>query len=275
MLQLLDIEYNKVKKYTTFWVILVIYATLIPLIIWGISAFHFGQEGTPMYWKGSSLFKFPVVWNGVTWIASWFNLLLGILIVLIICNDFNYRTFKQNVIDGLSKQQVIASKFLFLLALAIAVNLSFIISLLFGLVFSDGGSMFSDIYYVGIYFAQTIGYFTLAFLFSIILRKTALAIILFTLTIIINPILTGTISWAIGDNSIVQFLPINAISELTPFPLQWLTNMMSASSDPEAQKQSMEAANMVISQPIRTVVATAYIVIFVFISNLILKKRDL
>ncbi|MDG2227059.1 MAG: ABC transporter permease [Flavobacteriales bacterium] len=276
MLQLLDIEYNKVKKYTTFWVILIIYATLIPLIIWGISAFHFGQEGTPMYWKGSSLFKFPVVWNGVTWIASWFNLLLGILIVLIICNDFNYRTFKQNVIDGLSKQQVIASKFLFLLALAIAVNLyTFIISLLFGLAFSDGGSMFSDIYYVGIYFAQTVGYFTLAFLFSIILRKTALAIILFTLTIIINPILTGTISWAIGDNSIVQFLPINVISELTPFPLQWLTNMMSASSDPEAQKQSMEAANMVISQPIRTVVATAYIVIFVFISNLILKKRDL
>ncbi len=120
---------------------------------------------------------------------------------------------------------------------------------------------------------QTIGYFTLAFLFSILLRKTALAIILFTLTIILNPILTGVISLAIGDNSIVQFLPINVISELTPFPLQWLTDMMSA--NPEAQKQSMEAASMVISQPIRTVVATIYIAIFVFLSNLILKKRDL
>jgi len=49
MLHLLDIEYSKVKKYKTFWAILIIYATLIPLIIWGISALHFGQEGTPMY----------------------------------------------------------------------------------------------------------------------------------------------------------------------------------------------------------------------------------
>ena len=276
MLHLLSIEYSKVKNYTTFWVMLIIYATLIPLIIWGISVFHFGQEETPMYWEGSSVFKFPVVWNGVTWVASWFNLLLGILIVLIICNDFNYRTFKQNVIDGLSKQQVIASKFLFLIALAMAVTLyTFVISLLFGLVFSDGGSMFSDIYYVGIYFAQTIGYFTLAFLFSILLRKTALAIILFTLTIIINPILTGVISWAIGDNSIVQFLPINAISELTPFPLKWLTDMVQSNPDPESQSQVMEQVNMIISQPIRTVVATIYIAIFVFLSNLILKKRDL
>jgi ABC-2 type transport system ATP-binding protein len=40
-------------------------------------------------------------------------------------------------------------------------------------------------------------------------------------------------------------------------------------------KKSMEAARMVISQPIRTVMATIYIAIFVFLSNLILKRRDL
>lgn len=277
MLHLLGIEYSKVKNYTTFWVMLIIYAALIPLIIWGISVFHFGQEGTPMYWEGSSVFKFPVVWNGVTWVASWFNLLLGILIVLIICNDFNYRTFKQNVIDGLSKQQVIVSKFLFLIALAIAVTLyTFLLGTIIGFTFSDGGNMLDDIYYVGIYFIQTIGYFTLAFLFSILLRKTALSIIIFTLAIIVvNPLISLTISLTIGDNSIVQFFPINSISELTPFPLQWLTAMIQSNPNPEAQSQGMEQVNMIISQPIRTVVATIYIAIFVFISNLILKKRDL
>ena len=277
MLNLLGIEYSKVKNYTTFWVMLIIYATLIPLIIWGISAFHFGQEGTPMYWEGSSVFKFPVVWNGVTWVASWFNLLLGILIVLIICNDFNYRTFKQNVIDGLSKQQVIASKLLFLTALAIAVTLyTFLLGTVFGFIFSDGGNMLDDIYYVGIYFIQTIGYFTLAFLFSILLRKTALSIIIFTLAIIVvNPLISMTISLTLGDNSIVQFFPINSISELTPFPLQWLTDMVQSNPDPAAQSKGMEQVNMIISQPIRTVVATIYIAIFVFLSNLILKKRDL
>ena len=275
MLHLLGIEYSKVKNYTTFWVMLIIYAVLIPLIIWGISAFNLGQEGTPVYWEGSSVFKFPVVWNGVTYVASWFNLLLGIIIVLIISNDFNYRTFKQNVIDGLSKQQVIASKFLFLTVLASAVTLyTFLMGAIFGFIFSDEGNMFDDIYYLGIYFIQTIGYFTLAFLFSILIRKTALSIIIFTLTIIVvNPLISFTISLTIGDNSIVQFFPINSISELTPFPIQWFTDLIQ--SNPEAQSKGMEQVNLIISQPIRTVVATVYIAIFVFLSNLILKKRDL
>ena len=89
----------------------------------------------------------------------------------------------------------------------------------------------------------------------------------------INPILTGIVSLTIGDSSFVQFLPINVISELTPFPLQWLTDMMQMNPDPEAQKQGLEAASLVISQPIRTVVATLYIAIFVFLTNLILKKE--
>jgi hypothetical protein len=136
--------------------------------------------------------------------------------------------------------------------------------------------MLDGIYYLGIYFIQTIGYFTLAFLFSILLRKTALSIIIFTLAIIVvNPLISLAISLTIGDNSIVQFFPINSISELTPFPIQWLTAMIQSNSDPAAQTQGMEQVNMIISQPIRTAVAIAYIAIFVFLSNLILKKRDL
>ena len=103
-----------------------------------------------------------------------------------------------------------------------------------------------------------------------------MAIIIFTLTIIIvNPILTLVISATMGDSTLVQFLPINSISELTPFPLQWLTAMIETNPNPEAQAQGMEQVNTIISQPIRTIVAMAYITIFVFLSNSILKKRDL
>ena len=51
-----------------------------------------------------------------------------------------------------------------------------------------------------------------------------------------------TISLTIGDNSIVQFLPINSISELTPFPLQWLTDMVQSNPDPAASSKAMEQA---------------------------------
>ena len=264
MLNLLSIEYSKVKNYTTFWVMLIIYASLIPVIIWGISVFHFGQEETPMYWEGSSIFKFPVVWNGVTWVASWFNLLLGILIVLIICNDFNYRTFKQNVIDGLSKQQVIASKFLFLIALALVVTLyTFLLGTIFGFAFSDGVDMLDDIYYIGIYFIQTIGYFTMAFLLAILIKRPALSIIIYAVVIIFK-----FIFYFVLGSTISQFIPMNIFAGLTPFPiLQDQIAMM------DAQQQAEYA--IIISQSIRTIVAITYIGIFLFISNYILKKRDL
>tara|TARA_B110000285_G_scaffold205760_1_gene243782 strand:+ start:320 stop:1147 length:828 start_codon:yes stop_codon:yes gene_type:complete len=275
MLNLLSIEYSKVKNYATFWVILIIYAILIPLVAWGISAIHFELPGPPEAggdeWSGSSLFHFSGVWNTVTWIASWFNILLGILIVLIICNDFNYRTFKQNVIDGLSKKQVIASKFIFLVMLGIAVTLyTFLVSLLFGLIFSESINIFDNVYYVGIYFMQTIGYFTTAFLLAILIKRTALSIVIFVVAFVFKFIFY----FALGE-TISQFFPINLFSDLTPFPLPFLTALIDINPDPEAQKQGMDALDIMISQPVKTMVAAIYIAIFVFISNFILKKRDL
>ena len=65
-----------------------------------------------------------------------------------------------------------------------------------------------------------------------------------------------------------QFIPMNVFAGLTPFPiLQAQIEML------DAQQQSEFA--LVISQSIRTAVAVGYIGIFVVISNLILKKRDL
>jgi len=272
MLHLLSIEYSKVKNYATFWVMLIIYAILVPLSLYGISAIELTAPGSDIsIFSGTSLLKFPAIWNFVTYMASWFNLLLGILVVLIVCNDFNYRTFKQNVIDGLSKQQVIASKFIFLIALAIAVTVyTVLLGLLFGSIYSDGGSIFGDFYYVGIYFIQTIGYFTIAFLFAILLKKPALSIILFAVAFIFKFVFY----LALGE-TISQYFPINLISDLTPFPLQWLTAMVQMNPDADAQSQAMDSIGLIQSQSIRTVVAMGYIGILVFISNMILKKRDL
>ena len=272
MLHLLGIEYSKVKNYTTFWVMLIIYAILVPLALYAISAIELAPPGatTPLF-SGSSLLEFPTIWNSVTYVASFFNLLLGVLVILIVCNDFNYRTFKQNVIDGLSKQQVIASKFIFLTFLAVVVAIyTFILGLLFGFIYSDDINMFDEIYYLGIYFIQTIGYFTIAFLLAILLKKPALSIIIFVLAF-----WTKLLFLIVLDESIVQFLPVNLISDLTPWPLQWITAMIKMNPDPDAQAQAMEEMSLMISTPTRSIIAVCYISIFVFISNLILRKTDL
>jgi len=265
MLHLLSIEFSKVKNYRTFWVMLAMYAVLVPIGIYAVSTIDF-----PLF-KGSSLLKFPVTWNFVTYMASWFNLLLGILVVLIVCNDFNYRTYKQNVIDGLSKNQVIISKFLLITTIAIAVTAyTIILGVIFGSIHSDSMDLFEEFHYVGIYFIQTIGYFTLAFLISILLKRPALSIIVFALMFILKFIFY----LGLGEE-LSQYFPVNLISDLTPFPMQHLIELLKMNPDPAAQAEAQAKLDLIISQSVRTSFALVYITIFVLLSNFILRKRDL
>ena len=159
-MHLLKIEYSKLRYYRTFWVMLFIYALMVPLALMGIASFEL-----PPIFRGTDNLTFPTVWNFVTYVASIFNMLLGILVVLLVTNDFNFRTFKQNIIDGLSKQQVILSKFIMILVLAFTVAAyTAILAIVFGYFYTDELTlMFDEFHYIGIYFVQTLGYFTLAF----------------------------------------------------------------------------------------------------------------
>lgn len=178
MIHLLKIEYSKLRHYSTFWVMLIIYAVMVPLAIFG-----FAQLERPPLLNGSDKLHFPHTWNFVTYVASIFNMLLGILVVLIVTNDFNFRTFKQNIIDGLSRGQVITAKFLIVFVLALVVALyTILMALFFGFLYSDEiVSVFENFYFVGIYFIQTLGYFTLAFLLAILLKKPALSIVIYAI----------------------------------------------------------------------------------------------
>ena len=260
MIHLLKIEYSKLRYYRTFWVMLFIYALMVPLALMGIASFEL-----PPIFRGTDNLTFPTVWNFVTYVASIFNMLLGILVVLLVTNDFNFRTFKQNIIDGLSKQQVILSKFIMILVLAFTVAAyTSILALVFGYFYTDELTlMFDEFHYVGIYFVQTLGYFTLAFLLAILLKRPALSIVIYAVLFVFKFIFY----LALGS-TVAQFIPMNVFAGLTPFPiLQAQIEMLDA-------RQQSEFA-LVISQSIRTAVAVGYIGIFVVISNLILKKRDL
>ncbi|HIP32114.1 MAG TPA: hypothetical protein EYG86_05080 [Crocinitomicaceae bacterium] len=260
MIHLLKIEYSKLKNYSTFWVMLIIYAVMVPLAIFGIA-----QVELPPIFNGSDTLEFPKTWNFVTYVASIFNMLLGILVVLIVTNDFNFRTFKQNIIDGLSRGQVIASKFLVLFVLAFVVALySILLALFFGFIYSEEvTSVFDEFYFVGIYFIQTLGYFTLAFLLSILLKKPALSIVIYAVLFVFKFIFI----LALGATA-SQFVPMNVFADLTPFPIFQEQLAMLKSTE-------REQFDLIISQPIRTAVAVGYIIVFLVLSKLILSKRDL
>lgn len=260
MIHLLQIEFSKVRNYGTFWTIILIYIGLVPLAFFGLSAFNI-----PFFPGKSEMFGFPTVWNYITWTASWLNLLLGVLVVTITCNEITYRTQRQNIIDGLSRKQMILSKFYFFTALAAFVTIyTFLIGFIFGLIYSESSDFYSGLHYVGVYFVQTLGYFSFAFLFAVLVKRSALSIIFYILIFMFKFVFV----LALGE-TISQYMPINVIADLTPFPFFQQIFKMAAEQDPNFVEP------VILSQTIRSAVALGWISSFIVLGYFVVKRRDL
>ncbi len=265
MIELLKIEYLKVKNYTTFWVICLLYVAIVPLIFIGLCDALAGFLVAPFGPPFETYLSFPAVWNNVVYTASWLNLLLGVLVVVLTANEMTYRTQRQHIIEGVSRKNVIFSKMLFLVVFAAAVSLyTFILGFICGAIYSDIVDFYNGIEAIGLYFVQTTGYFAIAFLLTVLLQRTALSIIIYILLFIVDLFVPAMV----GD-VISQFLPVTVISDLTPFPFLEGFLAQAAEQDPNFREP------IILEQYVRTIISTVYIVLFALTGYLILKKRDI
>lgn len=209
MIKLLQIEYKKLFPYTTFWVIFGLFFAFTPIVFYGAGQIKI--EGFPIDF--ATMYNFPDVWNNITYIGSWFNLLIGMLFVILICNEFVFKTFRQNVIDGNSKVDFIISKILLMTSFALISTIYlFLLGTLFGFT-SGGGGFLTDIKFLFIYFIQSLGYMSVGLIVAILIRSSALSIIMFICSIFAEWIIRLLI-----PDPIAQYFPMKIISNLTPFP---------------------------------------------------------
>jgi ABC-type transport system involved in multi-copper enzyme maturation permease subunit len=188
---------------------------------------------------------------------------MSVIIVSITCNEFVFKTFRQNAIDGLTKQQLIISKFWVILLLSAFIALyTFLVSAITGLVYTDFSEIMDGVSSIGIYFIQTVGYFSLAFLFAVLMKKPSLAIIVFILTILFDGI---TIGLAVPASVFVYF-PTEVFSNLTPFPFfkEIIDN---------AKNGGVQIVQL--SYTVGVILSLIYSAIILFVSYKILQKRDL
>ncbi|MCB9359938.1 MAG: ABC transporter permease [Flavobacteriales bacterium] len=258
MLDLLKIEYKKIIPFTTFWVIFGLFFIFTPIVFYGAGQIKI--EGFPIDF--ATMYNFPNVWNNVTYIASWFNLLIGMLLVILVCNEFSFKTFRQHVIDGQNKADFIVSKVLLMTSFAFFCTLYlFVIGALFGFISgSDAGLFLKDINYLLIYFVQSLGYMTVGLIIAIIIRSSAMSIITFLCSILVESIIRAFV-----PSPIDQYFPMKIISNLTPFPTP--NGIMVNQMGPTAPET--------ISLATTVIVAVVYILIFWGISYFILTKKDI
>ncbi|WP_242920643.1 ABC transporter permease [Pontibacter liquoris] len=256
-MNLLRIEFQKIFPYRTAWVILAIYAVLLVLVMYAMS--NITINGSAL---GSDVYQFPAIWQRLAYVASYFNLLLGILIIVLVTDEYSYRTFRQQVIDGMSRAELVVAKFYVILAVSMAATLFlFLMGLYFGMVYSTDKSVaaiFGQVDSLSYYFVQAVGYMTLALLSAFLIKRSGLAIIAFiAYAQIVEPILNFQLS-----DSMDKFMPMKVWKSLTPMPGQELMDQLTTPTELLLPQWAV-------------LPAIGYIDLFLFLAYYTLKLRDL
>jgi ABC-type transport system involved in multi-copper enzyme maturation permease subunit len=175
--------------------------------------------------QGYSVFNFPGIWHNMAYLASWFKLLLALILITVVTNEYSYKTLRQNIIDGMSKWEIIWAKELVILVLSIiAVILLVIITIVFGNSQKDV-SVFKGSSILVVYFFTLILYFNLAYFLSSWLKKSGFVFgILLLYTIVIENIVAARLSADIS-----RFLPMHLISNMLPNPMSKLVGQNAVS----------------------------------------------
>jgi ABC-2 type transport system permease protein len=275
MKKLFQIEKIKALSYPAFKTLMIIHFLLFFLVVLVVSQIQFSIPGFSV----KKLYQFPNIWEFFPWVASWFNLFLAIVVILLVGNEFSFRTFRQNVIDGLSRNDLIRGKMILIFSIAIYTFLMvFIAVMIFGLINSDDYSLnaiFGKSYLLLIYFIQALGYMSLGVLIAIIFRNNALSIIMFILYFFpIEPI----IRW-IFEAHTRRYFPIKIISNLTPMP-EFLTMTSENTFTNEAGNSSLDLQEIgltiePLSVGLNVGLALVYIAIFISVSTYLLNKKNL
>ena len=229
MINLLKIEWLKIKNYTAFKVMAIFF-------IVGVFALNYivftVNKNIVNNVPGAGLvsfspYDFENTWQSTSYATGFILLLPALLLLMLFTNEYTFKTHRQNIIDGLSRQQFIGVKIITALIYALVATLLVIISaLIFG--FASGTSFsFNGILFVGYFFLKALSYNLIAILFSVLIKRTGFAIGVFFIYLgsenIVSQLLnvlsmkmkkdTGTDLGNIGD-----YLPMNAADALLEFP---------------------------------------------------------
>ena len=222
MIQLLKIEWLKVNNYKAFWIFTILYLfAILGINYTGYYINELAVQNVPM---GETLlgspYSFPKVWGTVGFMSSWLLYFPGILFIMLLTNEFNFKTHRQNIIDGWTRQQFITVKFVFALLFAVAATVfNLLVALLFGSLTTGSTFSFAGVENVGYIFIQTLAYISFAMFLAVLFRKSGAAIAVFFLFgLIFEWLITMLINFKMDLSPIGYFLPLQVTDVMLPLP---------------------------------------------------------
>jgi ABC-2 type transport system permease protein len=265
MIELLKIEWMKLKNYRTFWTLFVLYLVSIVginYITYRIQQRIYDQaatKGAAEMIVGARPYAYPLVWQMTSYMSSFLLFVPGLMMIIFITNEYSFKTHRQNILDGWSRSDFISVKlFETLLFALLSTMMVFLTSIMFGS-FSDKAFTWENVHYVGFYFLQALSYGLFALLFAILFRRGGLAIgVFFLYTVVLENLLAGLLNKYAGN--IGRYLPLESSDNLIPFP-----------AFRQVQNQLIKPQNI----PALLIAVCIYLLLYVVLSHRKFLKDDL
>lgn len=226
---LLQIEWMKARKYRTFWVFILLFA----LALAGVNyAIHEANTQVATVTSGqvkTHLFDTPQVWSTTAWAGGFSVFLLGLLVIVLMTNEFSYKTHRQQIMDGLSRRQFITGKWLNILAFTLLTWVLYAGVTLCMMNYSGEGNVFDGFYYAGYFFIKSALSLSVAFMFALLFKRSGLSIALY---LVYGLLLEGILRHILNRvaDGLGNFLPLSAGAYLVSNPFRQLASEMGTSA---------------------------------------------
>lgn len=266
MFHLLQLEWKKLQSYRLFQALILLYIILLPL------GFLIGKNiELPEVTGGTiSFYTFPKIWDALAYAGNWMSFFfLGFLGVLLVTNEFSFKTLRQNLITGMSRQEYFSGKIIFMLAASLFVAVYYaIVAISLGFIYTDYiqfDRVISHAYLIPRFFLMSFAYMNFAFMLGILLQRVGLALFLyFIYTMLIEMIIRYYFHLELfnDESNARNYYPLNTFEDLAPFPI------------PDFGP-SAEFPNFFLSATEAIGFTLVYSVIFLAVSYNVFMKKDL
>jgi ABC-2 type transport system permease protein len=227
MFNLVRTEWLKIKNYRAFWLVMIITALTYPGINYMFLKLYYEvveqESATGEIAKAvlGNPFSFPEVWRTVAFFSSLFVFIPAIVIIMLITNEYTYKTGRQNIIDGWSRDQFMFAKLTDVLLLSLMVTgIYAIVTVIMGVFNTTDytGNRWELSYYIGLFALQTFAQLSFAFMIGFLVRKAFIALAIFAFYgIIFENILSKVLEYKV-KTSLHKFLPLEISNRLMPRP---------------------------------------------------------
>jgi ABC-2 type transport system permease protein len=272
MLHIARTEWLKMKKYPAFWWVMGITALTYP----GINYMFINIYQTITEKQSSSgqivkalignPFSFPEAWKTVAYFSSIFVFIPAIVIIMLITNEYTYKTNRQNIIDGWSRKDFMIGKLIDVALLSAIVTILYaVVALIIGITNTTNAAAekWKLVYYIGLFALQTFSQLSIAFLIGLLVRKSFIALAIFAFYfIILEPIAVNVLRYKY-KNDMGEYFPLEISHRLLPKPA------FIGRIDETAYKAALDAVN---SHIFYTLILTALTWLLCFRIN---NRRDL